>query len=188
MSSAIASPGASPGRYALLTRAMHWIVAAMVLATMPIGVIMLQDGLARPTQNLLFILHKNGGVILLFLVLLRIVWRLVVPAPPMPAHIPGWQARIAKTVQFGMYAMLLVMAISGYVRVRAGGFPIEMLDPLGLPGFIPRSDDLAATAKAIHANARFLLAALIILHIGAGVKHLLARDGVFGRIWPPLGR
>lgn len=184
MSSAIGSPG----KYAQLTRFLHWIVAIMVIATIPIGVIMLQEGLARPTQNLLFILHKNGGVILLLLVVLRIVWRLVVPAPPMPAHIPGWQARIAKTVQFGMYTMLLVMAVSGYVRVRAGGFPIEMLDPLGLPGFVPRSDDLAATAKAIHANARFLLVGLILLHVGAGMKHLLARDGVFGRIWPPLGR
>jgi len=179
---------ADPGKHAQLTRSLHWIVAIMVLATMPIGVIMLQEGLARPTQNLLFILHKNGGVILLGLVVVRIVWRLVVPAPPMPGHIPRWQATVAKTVQFGMYTLLLVMAISGYVRVRAGGFPVEMLDALGLPGFIPRSDDLAATAKAVHANARFLLAALILLHIGAGMKHLLARDGIFGRIWPPFGR
>jgi len=182
------SAPAEPRKYARLTRSLHWIVAVMVLATLPIGYSMVQEGLARPTQNLLFILHKNGGVILLVLVLVRIAWRLMVPAPPMPAHIPGWQAKVAKTVQFGLYALLLVMAISGYVRVRAGGFPIEMLDPLGLPGFIPRSDALAATAKAVHANARFLLAGLILLHIAAGMKHLLARDGIFGRIWPPLGR
>ncbi|MFN4172885.1 MAG: cytochrome b, partial [Pseudorhodobacter sp.] len=118
------SASAEPRKYARLTRSLHWIVAVMVLATLPIGYSMVQEGLARPTQNLLFILHKNGGVILLVLVLVRIAWRLMVPAPPMPGHIPGWQAKVAKTVQFGLYTLLLVMTISGYVRVRAGGFPI----------------------------------------------------------------
>jgi cytochrome b561 len=160
----------------------------MVLLTIPIGVVMLQDGLARSTQNLLFILHKNGGVILLLLVVLRILWRLATPAPMMPAHLPIWQKRAAKTTQFALYALLMVMAVSGFIRVQAGGFPIEMLDALGVPALVPRSDALAETAKTIHAYARFPLAALIVLHVAAGVKHLLAKDGVFAHIWPPVGR
>ncbi len=175
-------------RYTAVTRSLHWFVALMVLATIPIGVIMLQEGLARPTQDLLFILHKNGGVIILLLVLVRIVWRMRSPAPALPSTIPPWQARIAHGVQVALYALLLVMAISGYVRVRAGGFPVEMLDALSLPPLVPRSEALAETAQQIHATARYPLVALILLHVGAGVKHLLARDGVFARIWPPVGR
>jgi cytochrome b561 len=91
-------------------------------------------------------------------------------------------------VQAALYGLLLVMAISGYIRVRAGGFPIEMLDALGVPGFVPRSDALAQAAQRVHGVARFPLMALIVLHIAAGLKHLIARDGVFGHIWPPLGR
>ena len=91
-------------------------------------------------------------------------------------------------MQVALYTLLVIMAVSGYVRVRAGGFPIEMLDALGVPTLVPRSDALAQAAKTLHANARFPLAALIVLHVGAGLKHLLARDGVFGRIWPPVGR
>jgi cytochrome b561 len=175
-------------KYASMTRLLHWLTGLMVLATIPIGVIMLQDGLARSTQNLLFILHKNGGVILFMLVVLRILWRLATPAPILPAHVPAWQARAAKLVQRALYGLLLVMAASGYVRVRAGGFPVEMLDALGLPTFIPRSDALAQTAKNIHATMRFPLVALIVLHIAAAFKHLVARDGVFGQMWPPIGR
>jgi cytochrome b561 len=174
--------------YAGMTRFLHWTVAVMVLATIPIGVIMLQEGLARSTQNLLFILHKNGGVILLLLVVLRILWRLATPAPALPAHLPDWQKRAAKATQILLYALLLIMAISGYIRVRAGGFPIEMLDALGVPGLVPRSDTLAEAAKTIHAYARFPLAALIALHIAAGLKHLFVKDGVFQHIWPPIGR
>lgn len=175
-------------KYVPLTRGLHWVVAVMVLATLPIGVIMLQEGLARPTQNLLFILHKNGGVVLLVLVLLRILWRVLTPAPPPPPHLRAWQVRVAEGVHWALYALLLVMAISGYVRVRAGGFPVEMLDALGLPPLVPRSETLANFAKDIHANARFALAALVVLHIGAGLNHALRRDGVFSRIWPPFGR
>jgi cytochrome b561 len=178
----------TPAKYASLTRLLHWVTGLMVLATIPIGVIMLQDGLARSTQNLLFILHKNGGVILFLLVVLRILWRFATPAPTLPAHIPAWQARAAKFVQSALYLLLLVMAASGYVRVRAGGFPVEMLDALGVQTLIPRSDALAQTAKSIHATLRFPLAALIVLHIAAAMKHLVARDGVFGQIWPPVGR
>ncbi|TVR44715.1 MAG: cytochrome b [Rhodobacteraceae bacterium] len=175
-------------QYAQVTRLLHWIVALMVLTTMPIGVAMLQEGIQRSTQDLLFILHKNGGVIILLLVLLRIIWRVVTPKPALPTTVPQWQKRAAAGVQTALYLLLLVMAVSGYVRVRAGGFPIEMLDAVGMPTFVPRSEALADRAQAIHATARFPLAALILLHIAAGVKHAIARDGVFSRIWPPLGR
>lgn len=177
-----------PLKYAALTRFLHWLVALMVLTTIPIGVIMLIEGLPRARQDLLFILHKNGGVIILLLVAVRIVWRIVYPAPRLPAEMPRWQVVAAGAAQWALYGMLLVMAISGYIRVTAGGFPIEMLDSIGFPRLIAPSETLAQTAKTVHANARFVLVALIILHTVAGLRHLFLRDGVFSHIWPPLGR
>ncbi len=183
-------PDTSPpaARHAALTRALHWLVALMVFATFPVAFAMLNDALPRPTRDTLFILHKNGGVLILLLVLLRLGWRARSPAPPFPPQMPAWQARVARAVHWALYALLLVMAVSGYVRVRAGGFPIEMLDAIGAPLVVPRSDALADTAKAIHANARYALGALILAHVGAGLRHLWRRDGVFARIWPPIGR
>lgn len=175
-------------RYPAMTRSLHWIVALMVIAMIPIGNIMITQGLSRPVQDTLFILHKNGGVIILLLVVLRILWRLWRPGPPLPAQMPGWQRQAARVAHWLLYGALIVMAVSGYVRVRAGGFPVEMLDAMGVPSFVPRSNSLAETAKAIHANAKFLLVLLVLVHVGAALKHLAARDGVFGRIWPPVGR
>ena len=183
-----AGPGAAQARYAMPVRFLHWVVAVMIVATIPIANIMQQEGLARSTQDLLFILHKNGGVIIFLLVVARILWRVATPAPPMPATMPGWQVAAAKAAHWALYAMLLVMTVSGYVRVRAGGFPVEMLDALGVPHFVPRSDSLAETAQSIHSTGRFILVALILLHVGAALQHAFRRDGVFGRIWPPLGR
>ncbi|SDX15213.1 cytochrome b [Roseicitreum antarcticum] len=176
-----------PLKYAATTRLLHWLVALMVLAMIPIGIYMQTEGLPRAQQNLLFVMHKNGGVILLALVLLRLVWRATHRAPSLPASLPRWQVRAAGLTQAALYILLLVMALSGYVRVAAGGFPIEMLDAIGMPSLVPRSDSLAGVAKTIHSYARFGLIALVALHVAAGLKHLVQRDGVFSRIWPPVG-
>jgi len=81
------------------------------------------------------------------------------------------------------------MPLSGYIRVRAGGFPIEALDALGLPTLIPRSDALAEAAKAVHETAGALLIIVLMLHIAAALHHaLLLRDGIWSRISPPLPR
>lgn len=172
--------------YPAASRWLHWITALLVLATIPAGAVMVSEGISRPLQNTLFIFHKNVGVVILLLVFLRLVLRAVSSPAPLPASVPEWQRRAAAVSHFMLYALLIVMAVSGYVRVVAGGFPIEMLDALGAPRLAPRSDDLADTAKAIHAATRFVLVAFIILHISAAAFHgLIKRDGVFGRMWPP---
>jgi len=182
-------PDVSKAAYRPLARALHWIVALIVFAMIPAGVVMLTPGLDRPTQNLLFMFHKNMGVVVLLLVLWRLVYRAMNPAPPLPSSISPLQARVAGATHLLLYVALLVMAISGYVRVAAGGFPLEFWDAIGVPRLVPKSETLAATAKAIHANARFVLVALILAHVGAALYHLLVkRDGVFARMWPSAGR
>ena len=180
--------GGTTERYVGPVRFLHWVVAIAVIATYPVGTAMLTEGLARSTEDLLLILHKNGGVLIFLLVVLRLGWRLRHPAPPFPAHMPIWQSRIAVAAHWALYALLLVMTVSGYVRVRAGGFPIEMLDALRIPTMIPRSDGMAETAKGIHATARLFLGALILVHVAAAMHHLWRRDRIFERIWPPIGR
>jgi cytochrome b561 len=77
--------------------------------------------------------------------------------------------------------------IAGYIRVKAGGFPIETLDWLGMPSLVPRSDALAEVAKTVHYFAGLAIAAIVLSHIGAAAYHgIIRRDGVFSRMWPPF--
>ncbi|MGL4319952.1 MAG: cytochrome b [Paracoccaceae bacterium] len=171
--------------YRPTARALHWISALLVLATFPAGVIMLQEGLSRPLQNGLFMFHKNIGVVILLLVLARIAYRMANPPPPLPASVSDMQARIAGAVHWLLYLLLIVMAVSGYVRVVAGGFPLEVWDSIGVPRLVAKSEELAKQAKAIHGIARFALFALILAHVGAAVYHgVVRKDGVFSRMWP----
>ena len=176
-------------RYTEPARLLHWIMALLILPTIPAGFVMVQPGIDRSLQNALFLYHKNVGVLLLLLVAVRIFWRLRHPAPPLPAGMPAWQGRIARLTHLALYALLVILPVAGYIRVRAGGFPIESLDALGLPRLVPRSDALAATAKAVHYGAGLAIAAVLAMHVGAALMHgIIRRDGVFSRMWPPFGR
>lgn len=178
----------SQSRYSGTARGLHWLMAVLILLTIPAGLIMVQPGLDRSLQNGLFIYHKNVGVLLLILIVVRLLWRLRHPPPPKPSSLAASQVRIAELTHKAMYALLFVVPIAGYIRVKAGGFPIESLDALNIPSLVPRSESLAEVAKTVHYGSGLLLMALIALHIGAGLFHgMVKQDGVFSRMWPPVG-
>lgn len=174
--------------YGVGSRVFHWLTVLMVFVMIPVGLTMTQE-IPRSVQDPLFILHKGLGVVVLATVLLRLAWRAFNPPPPLPAAMPVLQCHAAAAVHWGLYALLLVMPISGYVRVMAGGFPIELLNALGVPPLIAKNEPLAETAEAIHATAAFGLIGLIGLHVAAAAYHgLIRKDSVFSRMWPPLPR
>lgn len=173
--------------YGTTARIFHWITVLMVAGMIPAGMIMIQDGLSRSTQDLLFIFHKNTGVILLAVVLARLAWRAFNPAPPLPHTLPDWQHAMSVWVHRGLYLMLIFMAVTGYVRVTTGGFPIELLDWLGVPR-LPRNEAVAQLAQSAHYLGKFVLIALILMHVAGALYHAVRRDGVFSRMWPPLAR
>jgi cytochrome b561 len=171
-------------QYTRAARGFHWTVAVIVLLMIPAGLIMTREGIDRTLQDTLFIFHKNTGVILFFIVLARLVYRLTHPAPPLPAFMPLWQRRVARANHALLYLLLLLMPLVGYTRVRAERFPIEGLDALGVPPIVPASKPLAEFAMTMHWYGAMLVIALAALHIGAALMHALRRDGVFQRMWP----
>lgn len=175
--------------YRTPARVLHWLTAVLVLATLPVGQVMVIDGLPRALQNTLFIFHKNVGVVILLLVLARLAYRAARPAPPLPDTLPRWQAIAAKATHWLLYGLLIVMAVSGYIRVEAGDFPIELLDALGIPPLVPVNKALAESAQSVHYFVRLAVFALVALHVLAVLHHeLWRRDGVFRRMWPPVVR
>jgi len=177
----------SENGYRTPARLIHWVMALLVFLMIPAGFVMIQQGLPRPLQNTLFIFHKNIGSLLLILILLRLLYRWLRPPPPEPETLPAIQRLAAAATHAGLYLMLLVKPLAGYIRVRAGGFPIEWLDAIGIPALVPRSEALANAAKAVHFYGSYVLVVLVAMHVGAALLHgLILRDGIFARMWPPL--
>ena len=166
-------------------RLLHWLVALLVLATIPVGLTMAGDDVSRSLRDMLYLFHKNTGVLILLLVACRLAYRIAHPAPPLPPAMPAWQAAAARATHGALYTLLVVMGVSGYVYVKAGGYPIEVLDALGIPPLVPRSDALSGVAESIHVSAWIVLIALIAVHAAAALHHgIVRRDGVLWRMRP----
>lgn len=180
-------PEATATGYSTTSRVFHWLGALVVFVLVPVGVVMTQEGLPRGLQNGLFILHKNLGVVALVLIALRLAWCAVRPAPAAPVDIPPWQKTASRVTHGLLYALLAIMPVTGYLRVRAGGFPIESLDALGAPLLVPVSDRLETLAQPVHYYGGLALMGLVALHVAAALQHaLIRRDGVMRRMWPPI--
>ena len=171
--------------YGVGARVFHWVTVLLVFATIPIGLVMTQE-LPRPTQDTLFTLHKAIGITLLLTILARLAWRLSVGAPP-PLELPRAQLLAARTVHWALYVLVLSMAVTGYVRVVSGGFPIEVLNAIGVPPLLPKNEALASAAKVAHGTIAWVLIGVIAIHVAAAAYHgLVRKDGVVSRMWPPF--
>ena len=174
-------------RYGTVSRLFHWTVAVLVFVQIPMGVAMTSYGFEE-WRDALFIGHKGLGVILLVLVLLRLVWRVFHTPPPPPPHWPPIQRVLARTTHATLYALLVVMGVTGYLRTVGGGFPIELLDMLGVPPLVSDLGDTADTLSVVHKFTAYLLVGLIGVHMAAALHSAwIEKDGVMERMWPPVG-
>ena len=181
--------GSAGQDYGTVTRLFHWVTAVLVAVQVGAGIAMTTEAIAA-LNDALFILHKGLGCVFLPLMGLRLAWKLAHPVAPLPPGTPAPQRRLAALTHNALYALLFILPVSGYVRTVGDGYPIEMLDALGIPPLVSGIPDVARVMMVIHAAAAYLLAALVAAHLAAAVHHGLSeRDGVLARIWPafPLG-
>ena len=172
--------------FGTVSRLFHWVTVLLVAVMIPVGLIMTQD-VPKSVQDPLFILHKGLGPIVLVVVLARLGWRAFHPAPSLPPSVPRLQARAAGLVHGALYFFLILQAVSGYVRVTTGGFPIEGLEALGIPPLLPKAEGVGKIASGVHQASAICLILLIVMHVSAAAYHgIVRRDGVFSMMWPPI--
>ncbi|HVY14851.1 MAG TPA: cytochrome b [Rhodopila sp.] len=159
-------------------RALHWLMAIMVLAMLFIGVVMVST--VRPAYLTLVAIHKPLGIAILVLALGRLALRVRRGAPPLPADLPAIQVVGAKLSHVVLYALLVAMPLVGWGMLSAGGYPVVLAGVVHLPPILPHSDALHAALLQAHIVLAYLFFATILLHLGAALFHaLVRRDGVF---------
>ncbi len=174
-------------RYGVVSRLFHWLTALLIFLMIPAGIAMTSEGFEEISDTI-FVFHKGTGTVLLVLVVLRLGWRFTHSPPPPAPGMTALQARLADWTHTFLYLLLLVMTVSGYVRVVGDGFPIELLDWLGIPTLLPEMPELAQRMSVVHKFTAYLFTATIAAHIAAAIHHGISKgDGVLGRMWPPIG-
>jgi cytochrome b561 len=173
-------------RYGTVAIALHWAVAAALVAQYWIGWKMVDLPLS-PAKLQQYALHKSIGLAVLLAVVLRLLWRLTHPAPPLPQDIAPWQRKFATVTHWSLYALLFLIPLSGWVLNGTTGFPLTWFGLVPVPNLVAADAALKPVATLVHEAFGKLLLALLALHVaGALHHHFVLRDAVLTRMVPGL--
>ena len=157
-------------RYTTTAITLHWLVALLILSTFPLGLYMVDLPLS-PDKLRLYSYHKWIGVTVFLLVVARLAWRLTHAPPPLPDGIAAWQRHASVAAHGLLYALMLAIPLSGWLMSSAKGFQTVWFGVLPLPDLLERNRALGDLLATVHQGLNYTLAALVILHVAAALKH-----------------
>ncbi|KQP20896.1 cytochrome B [Pseudorhodoferax sp. Leaf265] len=178
-------------RYTATAMALHWLLALALVGIFAVGLYMTSLPFS-PARLKLYNWHKWAGVTILALSALRLLWRITHRAPALPAAVqaamPRWQQIAHHGTHHLLYLLFFAVPLIGWAYSSAAGFPIVFLGLVPLPDFVPVDPDLAKLIKPWHEISAYALAALVVLHVAAALKHhFIDRDGLLARMLPGRG-
>jgi cytochrome b561 len=178
---------ASAERYSRTAIGLHWLIALLIVCGFYLGWIMTDIPGFTPTKLKYFSWHKWIGVTIFALAVIRVLWRATHQAPPLPRRIAGWQKGMAHLVHFLLYALMIVIPVSGYLYSSAAGIQVVYLGIVPLPTLIAPDKALKVTLRLVHIYLNYTLLVMVGLHVLAALKHqFVDRDGLLARMIPFL--
>ena len=174
----------SENHYGSIAQLLHWVIAALVLIQFPLGLYV--DGLPIGIERLQWMSrHKSLGILLLAIVLLRVTWRLLNHAPPLPPSMSLHERRAASATHGLLYGLLIAAPLAGWMQASAAGLGVNFFGWFQLPDVVARSTDSANLFGTVHAVLVWMLVAVIVLHVAAALRHAFwLKDSVMQRMLP----
>ena len=177
-------------RYSKVAIWLHWLIALLIIGQLLGGKIMTWMG---PTSLKfeLYQYHKSFGIMILLLSVVRLIWRLRHKPPALPAGMKVWERRAASLSHKAFYVLMIGIPLSGWAMVSASTLNIKTqlfktIPWPHIPG-IPQSESLGMSLKTAHEYLAILVFLLLIMHIGAALKHhFKQKDDVLTRMIPGL--
>lgn len=170
--------------YNAVAKILHWLIAAMVvlqfvLANLAEGA---EDAGSKFQQLVLLANHKSVGLTILCLAIIRLVWRVVHP-PPAPLPMPAWQLKASSISHWSLYALLILMPLSGWLMSSASAISVSWFNLFQLPDLVAANEGLKEFFEDAHEIFATLLFVLALIHVAAAIKHtFINHDGVLRRI------
>jgi cytochrome b561 len=114
-------------------------------------------------------IHRSVGMLLLFLLIFRSVWRLTNPVPEIMGA--WWEKIIALWVHRGHYLFMFAVIISGYLISTALGKGVDLFGWFEIPALLPVDKGRETTAGTLHMYLAWAFMGYIGMHAAAALKH-----------------
>ena len=178
----------TPVRWGVVSSALHWLSALLVLGLLVAGFSYAELITDTATKFNVMQLHKSFGILLLTVTLIRIVCRFSLgPIPKVSPSSTAFEHRIAVVLHNVFYVLLIAMPVVGWLIVSTStkGIPTEIFGLFTLPKLIAPNKELHGLFEEMHEILAFVLIGLLLLHIGAALKHhLVYKNDILRRMLP----
>jgi cytochrome b561 len=162
---------------------LHWLIALLMIFLLVFGEDLIEQEYGVQMGPAL---HVSIGITILFLTVLRLMWRLANPPPAYPSGMVWWEKLAAKFTHLLFYVLLIVIPISGWLAIpefledeHLGG----NLSLFGIP--LPIAPSMDLSMDDVHELASNFTILLLLMHVLAALKHhFINRDDVLRRILP----
>ena len=180
--------------YTSVAVALHWVIAAIIIYQLAIGLIM--EHIPNVHVRIPLVqLHGSLGITVLVFSLLRIVWRLTHRPPPLDAHLAGWERASAHAVHILLYVGMIAMPLIGWSILSTSTRALQhgvflFFSDLRVPPLPvlhnfpqPRLDHAHAQFVLLHTVGGYLMIALLLAHVAGAIKHQWEGHPSFRRMW-----
>src|SRR5262249_22941424 len=169
-------------QFVFFSRLLHWVMAAMVLSMLGIGVAMVAS---LADYHWLVSIHRPLGVAILILVVVRFLNRRLNPPPPFLTTMSPLEQRVGSWSELAMYGLMFVVPLVGWGMLSAADYPIVLYGSLHLPFILPHRPMLYAALRRTHTVLAYLFFFMFLAHFSAILFHtLILRDGILFRMVP----
>jgi cytochrome b561 len=171
-------------RFGVVAKTFHWLTLALLIGSFALAISMTDMPLS-PRKLQLYSWHKWVGVTVFLVTILRIAWRLANPIPQQPAGMPKWQRCLAGLSHATLYAILIIMPLTGWVMSSALNLPVVYLGLIYIPSPFGVDPALGEAMKIVHQTLAVALLVLVAAHTAAALyHHIILRDEILRRMLP----
>ncbi len=170
-------------RYRFFSILIHWLLALATAALLGLGWYLRFSPTIADEREFLVDLHISLGLTTAALIVLAILSRLLFGAPAYPLETPRWRRLIGAWVNALIYLALAAVTASGYLRLIFTASPV-LFWGTPLPSWGEPDDRLADLFANAHEIGAFVLAGLVVIHIGLVIANSFAYPGFASRMLP----
>lgn len=157
-------------KYSFFSRVLHWLMAFVIIFMIFLGLFMDEVSKEFEYRMTIYNFHKSIGVLLIFLITVRLINRFINKPPILQNSIPKIERIIANIAHISMYILMFLIPISGYLMSNSYGFPVSFFS-FEMPVLVATNIENAKLFSEAHEFLSFSLLFIIILHIVAVIKH-----------------
>jgi len=171
--------------YTPAAKLLHWLIAALMIAQFTVAWFMPHIGRDTKPDSIIN-LHFSLGVLIQAIVVVRLGWRWTHSEPPPLDGIPPWQIKSNRAIHTGLYLLLLIIPLLGWMNASWRGFDVTVFNLFTLPRLMAtRAPGFAWTGDVHIILSWYVMLTFVGLHVAAALYHaLVRRDRVLARMLP----